>query len=61
MAKKETQGGRFELEGCRGSVGDRKPGTGRKEEEDRSEETEKTSWRKRREREEKDCLEKWGR
>lgn len=44
----------------RGSVGDRKAGTGRKEEEDRSEKTEKTSWRKKREGE-KDCLEKWGR
>lgn len=42
------ESGRIELEGCRGSVGDGKPGTGRKEEEDRSEKTEKTSWRKKR-------------
>lgn len=50
------QSGRIELEGCRASVGDGKPGTRRKQEEDRSEKTEETSWRKRREGE-KDCLE----
>lgn len=50
------ESGRIDLEGCRGSVGDGQPGTGRTDTEDGSEKTEETSCEA-----ERDCLEERGR